>query len=146
MEYSYSYSGEIPDSVLGLMLGVGVAMMLLALVWYIFILVAGWKMYTKMGEPGWKSIIPIYREYILFKQVWKPSMFWVYLVLMIVTMIPAVGFIGAIGTFVMSVLLYYRLAQCFGHGGGYTVGLILLNPIFTLILGFGKDTFRRIDA
>ena len=32
--------------------------------------VANWKIFQKMGEPGWKALIPFYGPYILFKRVW----------------------------------------------------------------------------
>ena len=31
---------------------------------YILLIVAWWKIFTKAGEAGWKSIIPIYNIYI----------------------------------------------------------------------------------
>ena len=37
----------------------GMVGLLLALAWYVFILVAGWKLFEKAGEPGWKSLIPV---------------------------------------------------------------------------------------
>ncbi|NZA37286.1 DUF5684 domain-containing protein [Eubacterium callanderi] len=68
----------------------GMVGLLLALAWYVFILVAGWKLFEKAGEPGWKSLIPIYGSYILYKISWKTSMFWVYLACVVVG-----GFMGA---------------------------------------------------
>ena len=41
----------------------GLTGVVLSVVWYILILAAGWKMYEKANEPGWKSIIPIYNTY-----------------------------------------------------------------------------------
>jgi hypothetical protein len=30
-----------------------------------------WKMFKKAGEPGWKSIVPIYDTYTAYKMTWK---------------------------------------------------------------------------
>ena len=46
-----------------------------------------------------------------------------------------------IASAVISIMQNIKLSKAFGHGGGYAVGLILLQPIFILILGFGKSTY-----
>lgn len=35
----------------------------------------------------------------------------------------------------------HKLSVSFGHGVGFTLGLIFLNPIFTLILAFGSSEY-----
>jgi len=129
----------------------GMVGLLLSLAWYVFILVAGWKLFEKAGEPGWKSLIPIYSSYILYKISWKTSMFWIYLACIV-----AGGFMGAfansvlvsisslfsLASFVLMIIQTYKLSKAFGHGGGYTVGLLLLRPIFILILGFGSAEYK----
>jgi len=44
------------------------------------------------------------------------------------------------------IYLCHRLSQAFGQGLLYTVGLVLLHPIFTLILGLGDANYRRARA
>ena len=63
--------------------------------------------------------------------------------------IPAIAAFGiwitiiiGIVVFVLTIISEYRLAKAYGHGGGYTVGLIFLNFIFMLILGFGKSEYQ----
>lgn len=50
---------------------------LMTLVIAILVIVAMWKIFKKAGEPGWKAIIPIYNNYILFKIVWDTKFFWI---------------------------------------------------------------------
>ena len=38
----------------------------IALIYYILLVVAGWKIFEKAGEKGWKSLIPIYNTYIFY--------------------------------------------------------------------------------
>ena len=46
----------------------------------IILLVGMWKMFSKAGEPGWASIIPLYNLYVLFKITWAmESSFFYYL-------------------------------------------------------------------
>lgn len=50
----------------------------------ILIIIAWWKLFEKAGEKGWKSIIPIYNLYILFKIAHMKSWFWWSLCVMVI--------------------------------------------------------------
>ena len=91
-------------------------------------IVAYWKVFTKAGEAGWKCIIPIYNVIILLKIVGRP---WWWLLLML---IPFVNFI-------ILIIVMNDLSKSFGHGLGFTLGLIFLSIIFYLILGFGGSKY-----
>ena len=103
--------------------------------WFLYLVVgvaviAGWwMMFTKAGEAGWKSIIPIYNIIILLKIVGRD---WWWLILML---IPIVSFVAWI-------VVSLDLAKSFGRSQGFGIGLAFLSPIFGLILGFGSDTYR----
>lgn len=122
----------------------------------VLLIIANWKIFEKAGEKGWKSLIPIYNTYIMFKLVWNTKMFWYLLGVSF-----GLGFIGGLageGTtlyniaiicagiyeLVMYIILFNRLSKSFGHGTGFTLGLIFLPNIFTLILGFNKDTYKKL--
>ena len=49
--------------------GMITTMMIVSLVIWVLLIIAYWKMFTKAGEPGWKSIIPIYNRYIPSSQI-----------------------------------------------------------------------------
>ncbi len=85
--------------------------------------------FKKAGQTPWTAFIPIVNLYVLCKTVGRPG-WWV-----ILYFIPIVGFIIAI-------IVYYDLARSFGHGGGFTVGLVLLTWIFLFILALNKDTYQ----
>jgi len=113
----YASSGGSP---VGAIVGLLVAVLLI---------VALWKIFTKAGQPGWASLIPIYNIYIWCKIVGRPG-WWVILML-----IPFVNFIIAI-------ILCIDLAKSFGHGVGFGVGLAFLGIIFFPILGFGSAQYQ----
>jgi hypothetical protein len=94
----------------------------------VLVIVAMWKVFTKAGEPGWYSIIPIWSTLVLLKIVGRP-MWWILLMF-----IPLVNL-------VILIIVYNDLSKSFGKGVGFTVGLILLPFIFMLILGFGGATY-----
>jgi len=101
---------------------------LLYVAWVVLYLVAGWVVYTKAGEAGWKSLIPIYNWYVLMKIVGRPG-WWLILLL-----IPFVNF-------VIWIIVSIDLAKSFGKGTGFALGLIFLAPIFYLILAFGPAQY-----
>lgn len=143
---------------LGLLLGgFLVFFIVIAIIYYLLLIIAWWKLFTKAGEKGWKAIIPFYNFYVQCKLTWKPLFFWIILALSVVAGIlvnmttptgDAALFFGlacfavAIALAVFTIMSEYRLAKAFGHGGGYTVGLVFLNFIFMLILGFGKSKYQ----
>jgi len=125
VEYSYSASsqGQAP----------GPLFWIFWLAFMILMIAACWKIFTKAGQPGWASIIPIYNWYILCKIVGRPG-WWVILLL-----IPFVNFI-------VGIILCIDLAKSFGKGVGFGIGLILLGVIFFPILGFGSAQYQRPAA
>lgn len=93
------------------------------------VLASLWKVFTKAGEPGWAAIVPIYNVFVLAKIAGK-EMWWGILLL-----IPCVGI-------VVSFILSIALAEKFGKGAGFGVGLALLPFIFYPILGFGSAEYE----
>ena len=88
-----------------------------------------WFIFRKAGEPGWAAIIPFYNFIVLLKIVGKP---WWWLLLLI---LPVVNFI-------FFIWVQNLLAKSFGKSELFTIGLVLLTPIFYLILGFGNAQYQ----
>lgn len=158
MDYSYSASGDISD---GVAAALGISIMALCLVliaiWVLFI-IAYWKMFTKAGEKGWKSIIPIYNNYVAFRIAWKDGSkgFAIYIIAML-----AYSIFAGIGTslgdssaggMVMNLLslaaaivgLVYYVKFCLRQAAAYSKGTacgvlsIFFPNILALYYGFGS--------
>jgi hypothetical protein len=105
------------------------------IVWLIYlvlivVIIAGyWMVFTKAGEAGWKSIIPIWNLLVLLKIIGR-EWWWILLFL-----IPIVNI-------VIAIIVALDLAKSFGKGTGFGIGLVFLGPIFACILGFGDATYR----
>lgn len=99
----------------------------------VFLIVAYWKIFEKAGEPGWKSIVPLYNTYTMYKLLFSSG--WMFLL----EFIPVVNI-------VMWVMRCKRTSHAFGHGAGYTLGLMFLPNIFAMILGFNSDEFHSENA
>src|SRR6266487_4314591 len=118
-QVEYSTEGK-PPSPLSMIVGLLIALLLI---------VAMWKVFTKAGQPGWASIIPIYNLYIWCKIVGRP---WWWILLML---IPFVNII-------ILIILCIDTAKSFGKGAGFGIGLALLGVIFWPILGFGSAQYQ----
>lgn len=104
---------------------------IVALVVAVLTIVGYWKIFSKAGEAGWASIIPLYDQYILSKITFGTG--WLFLLLLI----PFVNFI-------FMIVMMYKLSKSFGHGIGFTIGLIFLPFIFLLIIAFGKSEYKGV--
>ncbi len=113
---------------------------------FIFILrvIAWWKLFAKAGVAGWKSLIPIYNSYLYYKIAGVPSLFWIAIVVSVMSSLPnaTIVYVSLALTVIIVIYQNYALSKAFGHGFGYTLGLLFLNLIFTFILGFGSSTYQ----
>lgn len=134
--YYYSYTADMPattaTATLNAMLGTYSA---IAIAFYVLLVIAQWKIFTKAGEAGWKSLIPVYNMVVLYKIIGlSPWLLLIYLT----GIIPILGYIAIL---VLSVISMVKLGQAFGKGAGFIVGLVFLTPIFQMILGFGSAEY-----
>lgn len=107
----------------------GSSLTLLWLAFAVVFVVAGWKIFEKAGEKGWKVLIPIYNAYITLKLVGRPA-WWLLLML-----IPWVNF-------VVSIILAIDVAKAFGKDVIFAILGLILTPFGALILGFGDAKYQ----
>ena len=138
-----------------------------AIIFYVLTVIACWKVFEKAGEPGWKCLIPIYSQYIMFKIVGMKNLFWILFAVSVVVsiIVTAMGFdtqniaknsmtgtnlvaalmymAMAIFALVISIMNYNRISKVFGHGIVFTLGLIFLPYVFLLVLGFDHSKYDK---
>ena len=102
----------------------------------VFTIIANWKIFTKAGEAGWKSLIPIYSSVILYRIAGISP--WLILLYLLVW-VPVIGPLISLG---LTIYLMINLANAFGKSTGFAVGLILLKTIFIMILAFGNSEYQ----
>jgi hypothetical protein len=95
---------------------------------------AWWTLFKKAGEPGWAAIVPFYNLYVMLRIADKPG--WWFAVILFVPFLSLVFWI----------LMCVSIAQNFGKGTGYALGIIFLPFIFVPILAFGKATYLTIPG
>jgi len=97
--------------------------------WMLLVIIGRWKMYEKADEAGWKSIIPFYNFYTLFRIAGRNG--WLFLLLIV----PVVGWI-------LWIIIALDTAEHYGKGMWFALfGLLLFSPIGELMLGFGKAEY-----
>jgi hypothetical protein len=88
------------------------------------------------GDPAWAAFVPIYNFIILLKVAGRP-LWWGWFLLL-----PIIPLVGSLALLVVSIIVLHDVSKSFGHGGGFTVGLVLLSVIFWYILWLGQSTYR----
>ncbi len=97
----------------------------------ILTIIAGvWKIFTKAGRKGWEALIPVHNVVTLMEIAGKPG-WWVFFI-----------FVPIINTVIYIMLLHF-LSKKFGHGIGFTLGLIFFPFIFCPILAFGPSQYAE---
>lgn len=138
------------------------------LIYVVLMVIARWKIFTKAGQKGWKSIIPIYSDYTEWKIAWKKiNLFWVMIGLIVLAYIlmmvggmtyneagemvmpssfsPAylIGCLLIIPAAVLNLMAAYKLFKSFGKGAGMFILYIFFPFIALLILGFGSAKYTK---
>jgi len=83
-----------------------------------------WKIFSKAGQPGWASLIPIYNVIVMLQIARQPL--WMVILLFI-----------PIANIIVAIIVSIELAKNFGKSGGFAAGLILIPIIFYPLLAFG---------
>ena len=103
---------------------------LLAIILYVLYIVAGWRVYTKAGKPGWATIIPFYNVVVWCQIAGKPG-WWLLLYL-----IPFVNV-------VIAIVVAVNVARNFGKSGAF--GFFLLFVFYFIgmfVIAFGKAQYQ----
>ena len=126
MDTTVTYNVSNQLSLINLMTSVGLGAFLGIMVFIgviiIVLVIAYWKIYEKCNKPGWAAALPFYNTWVLFEICGYKGWY---------SLIPFLNIIDAI-------MCNFKLAKVFNKGTGFGLGLLLLNPIFTCVLGFSS--------
>lgn len=137
----------------GLLFGALGAIIMAIILIYLIPVIAGWKLFEKAGIAGWKSLIPIYNLYLIYK-LSGISGLWI-IPLLVVACFGAIVNSGIILplwasivlivflvlTIISRIMFYIKLPKAFGKGIGYIIGMFLIPEIIEIVLGFGKAEY-----
>lgn len=122
------------DAVSAMVAGIVGLVITLGLV--ILMIVSWWLIYDKMGEKGWKCLIPFYGRYILFGCVWEAKIYFISLLISILSVVLSVyGAVVLTFSMIMPLVSAFVdvsfLATIIPATGG--VGIILFSSIFSFV-------------
>lgn len=127
--YDYSYYDNVNSGVASGIFAAFGGMMVFSSLIGIFMIVCMWKIFTKAGKEGWKSLIPIYNIIVLLEIVELPT--W-YIILYI---IPFVNIYALFKT-------YIELAHKFGKSTGFGVLMVFFSIVCFPILAFDSSIYQ----
>jgi hypothetical protein len=93
-----------------------IGLLVVYIILVVLMIVAGWMIISKSGQPGVAIIVPFWNYIALLQAAGKPW-WWLFLFF-----IPFVNI-------VILVMMFHGLSTNFGKGAGFTVGLIFLMPM-----------------
>jgi hypothetical protein len=99
---------------------------------WVLMTVALWKIYGKAGEHGWASLIPYYRNYILYKVSGKKNLFWGYLVFSILCVISCIAFVWVFIALIFMAL--DRTHTFYSEDALAAYGMIMLISLLVLLV------------
>ena len=103
----------------------------IALIFYVLVVIGLWKVFTKAGYAGILAIIPIVNVVLLVRIAGMSGWF------ALLYLIPIVNI-------VFGIIVAIKLGQRFGKGGLFSFFLLFVFPyIGYLILGFGSAEYRK---
>lgn len=114
---------------MGALQNMGTGTSILILIISIVELIAMWKVFVKAGKPGWAAIIPIYNIIVFLQIAGKPAWWFILFLIPIVNL-------------VIAIIATIALAEKFGKGAGFAIGMLLLPFIFYPVLGFSDAKYK----
>ena len=121
---------------------------ILAISVIIFYMVILWKFAVKTGRPGWSLYIPIYSNFVWCSIAGMDTVWCIlsFAPTIVTKMYPGnigISIISGVFSMIISFCFCHSLANRFGKGIGYAIGLFVLNPIFLAILTLNKRCIYR---
>lgn len=97
---------------------------------FLYCTITRWIIYKKAGKNGFAAVIPFYRQVIMYKVCGLSP------VLMLLWLVPIFGWIAM---FIIAIMKRILLAQNFGRGGLFGIGILILPPIFYSVIAFNPN-------
>lgn len=126
----------------------------LAILIWLLPIAGKWKVYGKLGMPGWYSLVPVYADYKLCERVRRGdgarTFLMAYLIVLICSWVfcwvDTLGWMLALAQLVMNIIVLNDMSRTFGKDAGYTIGLAIFGFVFWTMLGFGASEAVDLDS
>ena len=129
------------------------------IIWYVLCAVGYSGLLPKTGKPRWRAWIPLYNILERYDIAWDKKPGIVSLICGItgtiliscvhnmgrpiyLNMVLVAAYLLMLIFTITSLLSLFKLSICFGKSAFFAIGLILLEPVFLIILGFDRSWYR----
>lgn len=121
----------------------------IAVIGFALEVIAGWRIFQKMGKPGWHSVIPLLHVYDRYDAVWEGV--WGVVLLLLIGGVAVFGSLPGMSLWadiltvaaaILELISLQKLSKSFARGHLFTLGLILLRPVFLLILALDESRYH----
>ena len=135
-----------------ILLKFGPAVLAIVIIWLVLNVVANWKLLKKAGRSGFQSIIPVWCTISRFGISWSKLAGIGYLVCISIAALNVQGlsqlgqviyYIAVFTGFLLNLIEKFKLSKSFGHGFGFGLGLLVFEPVFVMVLAFGKSRYVK---
>lgn len=132
-----------------------IALAIIVIITSVLFIVSEWKIFSKAGEKGWKSLIPFYNIFVSHRIVGMSHtwfiievVIWIAEILFELVKLPEpvvlwFGVAAGIFTLVSEIIHVIKMCKCFGKGTGFKIGMFFIPLLFMLILAFGKAEYHK---
>lgn len=104
----------------------------LGVVWLLFLVIGFWRVFTKLGLPGWMGLIPFVNVFMIFRARGQHEpVLW-----LVLSLIPCVQIVAFW-------VLASDTAELFGKGFGWKLFLFVFPGFAHLVLGYGDAQADR---
>ncbi len=101
----------------------------------ILVIIGTWKILEKAGEQGWKSLIPFYNNYTLYKVFWEKKWFWISL---IPTVLTTIGVVYLVTIGMMALIFVNGFSD---YNSSIATGMVSIVGAVLLIIAGGIFSF-----
>lgn len=127
-----------------------------SLILLVLLTVAEWRIFTKAGEKGWKSLIPFYSVFVSHHIIGMSHIWFILdmiflaveLILVFIENVPDwlelwFGIVVGVFTIVCEIIHINKLCNAFGKKLLFKIGMFFLPQVFPLIIAFGSAKYRK---
>lgn len=126
------------------------------IIFCLLIIIGLYKIFEKADEKGWKSLIPIYNIYMIYKIFWKTKYFVLLLIISFVCILSTyfiysqelfelLVFILTLIFLYHQIILSIRISRSFKKNIFWSLGIIFFPYLFIIILGFNKSKYIKFE-
>lgn len=127
--------------------------------YFIMSLIGNMFLIGAAGKRKWLGLIPIVNDYFIYKIYWSRKIFVIYILAIITrvfssgsndTTVAAICLISSMILLVIEVMLADHISKAFDKNTLWTLGLLILFPIFAIILGWkgtlSEDIKKKLES